>query len=209
MKKNLTSGTGGSLMAGGCILKRLMIIGLALAMLLVFVSCQPRYVFYPIQIPDSGGGGDSGSEDDPEIVPEKEWTLTIENAVPTTGESKIETLKESETYTLSELSADGFEFSGYVDGAGTDYAAGGTISYTGSDIVIIAKWKSTWDGTTETETLTEDAEGNVLIMSGVDLAWLANIVKSGTDFEGKTIRILNDIDLTAGDKQSMGSCRNG
>ena len=188
-------------MAGGCMLKRLMIIGLALAMLLVFVSCQPRYVFYPVQIPDSGGGGDSGPEDDPEIVPEKEWTLTIENAVPTTGESKTETLKESEIYTLTELSAEGFEFLGYVDGAGTDYAAGGTISYTGSDVIIIAKWKSTWDGTTATETLKEDAEGNVLITSGADLAGLANIVKSGDDFEGKTIRILNDIDLSTGGKQ--------
>ena len=74
---------------------------------------------------------------------EREWNITINCVDPEKADS-VQTieLKESETYSLPTLSAEGFEFQGYITADGTVYQAGDTLTYEYNGIVLTVIWKS-------------------------------------------------------------------
>ena len=78
----------------------------------------------------------------------------------------------------------------------------GNVHTTGSDIVIDINDNfenpkyvvSMWDGISVEEPEI-DAEGNLSISNGEQLAWFANDVNSGTDYRHKSVRLTKDINL--------------
>ena len=104
---------------------------------------------------------------------------------------------------------DGYVFSGWYTDVTLQTAFDLTSNPVTSDLVLYAKWIISWDGTTEeTDSIIQqvnDAENIIEIRTAAELAGLARIVNGdevqglpdGFDrtFTGKTIRIMNDIDL--------------
>ena len=103
------------------------IIALSLIMLVLgFSSCRQRVVIPPeILFPAESA----------------EWSITIKGADPSDpASSKSVSREKSDSYTLLELTADGYEFICYVSSDGTEYREGTVLTKDDDGLVLTAKW---------------------------------------------------------------------
>ena len=99
------------------------------------------------------------------------------------------------------------EFIQWEDENGIPYDKDSIIT---SDILLIARWKSTWDGTAIDKNSISSQLGNkeILIQTAADLAGFAALVNESNTFAGKTIMLRNDIDLAGKEWTPIGIAAN-
>lgn len=84
----------------------------------------------------------------------------------------------------------------------------------GSENIVVNNAYNPWDGQS-TDEITPNAAGEYEVATPAQLAWIAATVNSGEEFEGKTVKLMADIDLAGhawtpiGDGSRLGSAAMG
>ena len=161
----------------------------------------------------------TGKDDETSVTMTKLPTSTFTFNVEPTGATVYVTNTEYGEQTTATSIVDGTQTFNLIDGSytykvkanGYESVSGSfTIPATDSSISVTLQKKDTWDGTsTDTDWYTWHPLTDVYeITSPDELAGLASLVNSGTDFSGKTINLMNDLDLGGIDKHSWVSIGN-
>ena len=161
----------------------------------------------------------TGKDDETSVTMTKLPTSTFTFSVEPTNATVYVTNTEYGELTTATSSADGTWTFDLIDGNytykvkanGYESASGSlTIPATQSSISVSLTKRETWDGTsTDTDWYTWHPFTDVYEISTPDeLAGLASLVNSGTDFTGKTINLTNDLDLGGTEKHSWVSIGN-